>query len=436
MELDERLATGRRSHHRPADLLRAATAGGADALGWPDAGRLQVGMLADFVSVRARLGASGRHPTPQRRRLPGVLGNRERCPPRRRRRRRRGPRWPPPVGGRRRRARRHHRGSGFVTSTVIDHIGLLVTNDPTLGDGPLGLVREAAVVLDGDRVVAIERAGVSADVQIDAGGRCVIPGFVDSHTHLVFGGDRADEFAARMAGRPYAASGILTTVAATRATTTEELTTLAVGRLAGARRDGTTHVEVKSGYGLTVADESRILDVATRVTDDVTFLGAHAVPPEFEGRADAYVAHVCDEMVPGAAGRARWIDVFCEQRRVRRGPVTGRARGWSGRRARVPRARQPARARARRPPGRRAGRGVGRSLHLPRRRRPRRPGGERDRGHVPAGHRLLHPSALPGCPAGDRRRGQRRPGQQLQPGIELHDVHAVLPGARRAATCT
>jgi len=200
-----------------------------------------------------------------------------------------------------------------MTATVIDDIGLLVTNDPTLGHGPLGVVRDAAVVIEGDRVVAIERAGVAADERIDAQGRCVIPGFVDSHTHLVFAGDRADEFAARMAGSPYEAGGILTTVEATRSATTAELTALASARRADAQRDGTTHVEIKSGYGLTLADESRLVDIAGQFTDDVTFLGAHVIPVEFEDRPDAYVRHVCDDMVPAVSGRARWIDVFCER---------------------------------------------------------------------------------------------------------------------------
>ena len=95
-----------------------------------------------------------------------------------------------------------------MSTLVIDDIGLLVTNDPALGEGPLGLVRDAALVLDGERVAAIERVGAAADERIDAAGRCVIPGFVDSHTHLVFAGDRSEEFVARMAGAPYAAGGI------------------------------------------------------------------------------------------------------------------------------------------------------------------------------------------------------------------------------------
>ncbi len=195
---------------------------------------------------------------------------------------------------------------------VVDRIGLLVTNDPTVGEGPLGVVRDAAVVIDHGGVVAIERSGVAADRRVDAGGRCVIPGFVDSHTHLVFAGDRSEEFAARMAGEPYSAGGILSTVAATRATSDAELAALAADRRRDALRGGTTHVEVKSGYGLRTADERRLVELAAVLTDDVTFLGAHTVPVEFEGRADEYVDLVCGEMLLECAPHSRWIDVFCE----------------------------------------------------------------------------------------------------------------------------
>jgi imidazolonepropionase len=200
-----------------------------------------------------------------------------------------------------------------VTTLAIDNIGLLVTADPSLGEGPLGLVRDAALVIDGGRVAAIERAGVAADERIDAAGRCVIPGFVDSHTHLVFAGDRADEFAARMAGRPYAASGINVTTAATREASRDELRALAQARLEEAIRAGITHLEIKSGYGLETEAEQRLCEVAAELTDDVTFLGAHAVPPECEGRADEYVELVCGEMLEACRPHARWIDVFCEE---------------------------------------------------------------------------------------------------------------------------
>jgi len=196
---------------------------------------------------------------------------------------------------------------------VVDNIGLLVTGDPAAGEGPLGTVRDAAVVIGGDRVIAVERAGrVAADERIDAGGRCVLPGFVDSHTHLVFAGDRADEFAARMAGQPYAAGGIRVTTEATRAAPDDELRRLLADRRAEARRAGITTVEIKSGYGLTVADESRLLRLAAEITDETTFLGAHVVPAEFEGRTDDYVSLVAGEMLAAAAPHARWCDAFCE----------------------------------------------------------------------------------------------------------------------------
>ncbi len=199
-----------------------------------------------------------------------------------------------------------------MKTLVIDNVGLLVTNDPALGDGPLGLVHDAALVLEGGRVAAIERAGAAADERLDAGGRCVIPGFVDSHTHLVFAGDRGDEFAARMAGRPYAAGGIRVTTEATRAAATDELARLAAGRRREALRAGVTHLEIKSGYGLDVVTEERSCAVAAGLTDDVTFLGAHVVPAEYEGRADAYVELVCTEMLVACAPHCRWVDVFCE----------------------------------------------------------------------------------------------------------------------------
>jgi imidazolonepropionase len=199
-----------------------------------------------------------------------------------------------------------------MSSLVIDNIGLLVTNDPELGEGPLGIVRDAALVFDSDSVAAVERPGTDADERFDAEGRCVIPGFVDSHTHLVFAGDRSEEFAARMAGRPYEASGIRVTTEATRTAGDEELRVLAAWRRSEALRAGITHLEIKSGYGLDVASERRLCEIAAELTDDVTFLGAHAVPEEYEGRADDYVELVCGEMLEACAPLARWIDVFCE----------------------------------------------------------------------------------------------------------------------------
>jgi imidazolonepropionase len=196
-------------------------------------------------------------------------------------------------------------------SLVVDDIGLLVTNDESLGEGPLGVVRNAAVVIEDGEVVAIEKAGALADERIDAAGRCVIPGFVDSHTHLVFAGDRGDEFAARMAGAPYAAGGIRVTTEATRAASADELLALARARRDEGVRAGITHVEIKSGYGLDVETERRSCEVAARFTDDVTFLGAHVVPAG--AGADDYVALVTGEMLRACAPLARWIDVFCEE---------------------------------------------------------------------------------------------------------------------------
>jgi imidazolonepropionase len=167
-------------------------------------------------------------------------------------------------------------------------------------------------VIEGERVAAVERAGAAGDEHLDAGGRCVIPGFVDSHTHLVFAGDRAAEFAARMAGAPYEAGGIRVTTDATRAASTAELERLAAARRDEALRAGITELEIKSGYGLEVETERRLCEVASGITAEVTFLGAHAVPADYEGRADDYVALVCGEMLAACAPHCRWIDVFCE----------------------------------------------------------------------------------------------------------------------------
>ncbi len=199
-----------------------------------------------------------------------------------------------------------------MSTLAIDNIGLLVTGDPSLGEGELGELRDAALVFEDDRVVAIERAGVEADARFDAAGRCVMPGFVDSHTHLVFAGDRSAEFAARMAGADYEAGGIRVTAEATRRADAAELERLARARRAEGIRAGITHVEIKSGYGLNIADEAKSCEVAARITDDVTFLGAHVVPAEFEDDPDAYVSLVCGEMLAACAPHARWIDAFCE----------------------------------------------------------------------------------------------------------------------------
>jgi imidazolonepropionase len=200
-----------------------------------------------------------------------------------------------------------------VTALAVDDIGLLVTCDPTAGDGRLGLVRDATLVLEDGVVVAISRTPVAADDRVDVGGRCVLPGFVDSHTHLVFAGDRADEFAARMAGRPYEAGGIRVTTAATRAASDDDLRRSAGARRLEARRGGTTTIEVKSGYELTTEGEARLLRLAGELTAETTFLGAHVVPAEYAGRADDYVEAVVASMLPVCAPLARFVDAFCEE---------------------------------------------------------------------------------------------------------------------------
>ena len=201
-----------------------------------------------------------------------------------------------------------------MTARVVDRIGLLVTNDPELGEGPLGLIKDAALILEEGRVKEITRAGKAAgDELVDAAGRCVIPGFVDSHTHLVFAGDRSQEFAARMAGQPYQAGGIRVTTEATRAASDAELEARTRALREEGLRAGVTHVEIKSGYGLDLETERRCCAIAARFTDDVTFLGAHVVPAEYAGRVDAYVDLVCNEMLDACAPHAKWIDAFCEE---------------------------------------------------------------------------------------------------------------------------
>ncbi|MFD9482296.1 MULTISPECIES: imidazolonepropionase [Streptomyces] len=203
-----------------------------------------------------------------------------------------------------------------MTTTAITNIGSLVTNDPSVGDGsPLGLIQDAAVVIDGETVAWVGPAAKApaADESFDAQGRAVIPGFVDSHSHLVFAGDRTQEFNARMSGRAYSAGGIRTTVAATRAATDAELEAGLVRHLDEARRQGTTTFETKSGYGLTVADEARALRIAAAHTEEVTYLGAHIVSPDFAEDPAGYVDLVTGEMLAACAPYARWVDVFCEK---------------------------------------------------------------------------------------------------------------------------
>ena len=198
-------------------------------------------------------------------------------------------------------------------STVIQRIGCLLTNDPERGRGPTGELADSWVVVVGEVVGEVGTgAPPDADTAIDAAGRCVMPGFVDSHSHLVFAGDRSLEFAARMAGAAYSAGGIGATVAATRQAGDDALRTQAASLLSEARRSGTTTMEIKSGYGLATEHEERLLRIAGELTSEVTFLGAHVVPDEFAGRADDYVALVTGEMLDRCAPHAHWIDAFCE----------------------------------------------------------------------------------------------------------------------------
>ncbi|KRV48755.1 imidazolonepropionase [Wenjunlia vitaminophila] len=200
-------------------------------------------------------------------------------------------------------------------ATAITDIGTLLTCDPSLGEGPGGVLRDAAVVIDGGRVawVGSTAAVPAADDAYSARGRALLPGFVDSHAHLVFAGDRTAEFQARMSGRRYSAGGIRTTVAATREATDEALEANVARFVGEALRQGTTTIETKSGYGLTVPDEARALRIAARHTPEVTYLGAHVVAPEYADDPDGYVELVTGPMLDACAPHARWVDAFCER---------------------------------------------------------------------------------------------------------------------------
>jgi imidazolonepropionase len=224
-----------------------------------------------------------------------------------------------------------------MSSLVVANIGELVTNDPASGD-LLGIVEQAALVVEGGKVTWTGPTAKAppADEYVDAGGRAVLPGFVDSHSHLVFAGDRAAEFAARMAGTAYAAGGIRTTVALTRQATDEQLTAHVAGLVQEMRRQGTTTLEIKSGYGLTVHDEARSLAVARQFTEETTFLGAHVVPEEYAEDPAGYVDLVTGPMLEAAAPHARWVDAFCERGafdadQARAVLAAGSAKGLQGR---------------------------------------------------------------------------------------------------------
>ncbi len=316
-------------------------------------------------------------------------------------------------------------------STLITNIGELVTNDPA---GSFGSRTGAALIIDGGRIVWTGPAGraPAADDIVDARGRAVLPGFVDSHAHLVFAGERGAEFAARMAGQPYTAGGIAATVEATRAASD---VTLRAGlrRLADEMvRQGTTTFECKSGYGLTVEDEARSVMLAAEVTPEVTYLGAHVVPPEYGGDTTAYLDLVCGPMLDACAPQARWIDVFCEKGAFSEDEAAavlaaGRARGL------LPRVHANQLA---------AGPGVRLAVQAG--------AASADHctfltpadvdllassehgGHAAARGGVLLPSALPGRAAAAQRGRDRGDRHRLQSGLVLHLQHGAVRGAGRA----
>ena len=201
-----------------------------------------------------------------------------------------------------------------MSQSLIKNIGLLVTNDPSLGKTELGLIENAALLIENGKVtwVGANESAPTAEKTIDAAGKAVIPGFVDSHNHLIFAKDRAAEFSARMKGESYTAGGIATTVAATRSATDDELLSNATRLVHEGLHSGTTTIEIKSGYGLTVKDEVRSLHIAKQLTEETTFLGAHVVPSEYKGKADEYVDLICEQMITQVKPYAKWIDVFCD----------------------------------------------------------------------------------------------------------------------------
>ena len=204
-----------------------------------------------------------------------------------------------------------------MTSTLVRNIGQLVTNDPQHDGTKLGLIENAALLIE-DGVVAWAGSDTDAPThhikhRFDAHGRAVIPGFVDSHTHMIFAGDRSKEFRARMLGESYTAGGIAHTVEKTRAASDQTLRNNAQSLLNEAYSSGTTTIEIKSGYGLTVNDERRSLEIAQSFTDETTFLGAHVVPVEYKKNPKDYVDLVTGPMLDAVAPFSKWIDVFCDK---------------------------------------------------------------------------------------------------------------------------
>jgi imidazolonepropionase len=204
-----------------------------------------------------------------------------------------------------------------MSDLLVTDIGCLVTNEASIDGTPLGIIHDAAFsVTDGKVSWVGSRSEVSVgDYQrvVSANDKTVIPGFVDSHNHLIFAGDRAAEFSARMQGQPYSAGGINYTVEQTRSASNEELRHNAAALVTEGLTSGTTTVEIKSGYGLSVADEVRSLQIAREFTEETTFLGAHVVPAEYKNAPEDYVAMVCGPMLDAVAPHSKWIDVFCDR---------------------------------------------------------------------------------------------------------------------------
>ncbi len=200
-------------------------------------------------------------------------------------------------------------------SFTLTNISQLVTNNSAIGDGDLGVITNAAITVTNGIVSWVGQASDtdSSVPKTDVGGRALIPGFVDSHSHLMFAGDRSEEFAARMAGVPYSAGGIKVTTEATRSASDDQLRKVAKSLIQEMQESGTTTVEIKSGYGLDAATEERSVRIAAELTDEVTFLGAHVVAPEFANDADAYVELVVGEMLNACVPHSNWIDVFCDR---------------------------------------------------------------------------------------------------------------------------
>lgn len=198
-----------------------------------------------------------------------------------------------------------------MAAKLIKNIGQLITN----ADKNLGIIENAALVIEENKVAWIgdNSKAPAADTSVDAKNGVVTPGFVDSHTHAVFAGDRSKDYVARMAGGKYASDGIRTTVAATRAASKAELTANTKAIIDRARKSGTTTIEIKSGYGLDVATEKKILEVAKEFTDETTFLGAHVIPEEFSGNRRGYIDLIKGEMLKTCAPFSKWIDVFCDE---------------------------------------------------------------------------------------------------------------------------